>query len=204
MKRKMFSFIFALSLVMTLFSTAAATRRISFHSIYQVPGKGYVALFDIKGEWQQDELRGFVSLPRNRQINMDCNFRDDGKVSCVIADGISQYAGRMMKLVVYGYPFDVVIPPDVKRSASFESIRHVSGKGYVAIFRIWGKWSKDDLWGFVVLPHNRQINMSCNFIDDDNKVSCTIADGISQWAKKTLKIVLYGYTFPVTIPGKMP
>lgn len=46
--------------------------------------------------------------------------------------------------------------------------------------------------------------MSRNFMDDDNRVSCTIADGISQWAKKTLKIVLYGYTFPVTIPGKMP
>lgn len=204
MKRKMFSVIFILSLVMTLFSTAAATRRISFNSIYQVQGKGYVAVFDIKGEWRQDELWGFVSLPRNRQIDMDCNFRDDGKVSCVIADGISQYASRSVKLVVYGYSFDVIVPPDVKRSASFESIRHVPGKGYVAIFRIWGKWSRDDLWGFVVLPHNRQINMNCNFIDDDNLVSCTIADGISQWAKKTLKIVLYGYTFPVTIPGKMP
>lgn len=204
MKRKMFSVIFILSLVMTLFSTAAATRRISFHSIYHTPGKGYVALFDIKGEWQQDELWGFVSLPRNRQINMDCNFRDDGKVSCVIADGISQYASRAVKLVVYGYPFDVVIPPATRRNASFESIRHVQGKGYVAIFRIWGRWSQNELWGFVVLPRDRQINMDCNFIDDDSKVSCVIADGISQWSKKTLKIVLYGYTFPVTIPGKTP
>lgn len=204
MKRKMFSVIFILSLVMTLFSTAAATRKISFDSIKQVPGKGYVALFDIKGEWRQDELWGFVSLPHNRQINMNCNFRDDGKVMCNIADGISQYAGRMVKLVVYGYPFDVVIPPDVRRAVSFESIRHVSGKGYVALFRVWGQWSKDDLWGFIVLPHNRQINMNCNFIDDDNLVSCNIADGISQWYKKTVKIVLYGYAFPVTIPGKAP
>jgi hypothetical protein len=204
MKRKMFTVIFILSLVMTLFSTAAANRGISFDAIYQVPGKGYVATFDVRGEWQQDELWGFVSLPHNRQIDMNCNFRDDGKVACNIADGISQYASRMVKLVVYGYPFDVVVPPDVRRGASFESIRHVQGKGYVAIFRIWGRWTKADLWGFVVLPHNRQINMSCNFIEDDSKVSCTIADGISQWAKKTLKIVLYGYTFPVTIPGKLP
>lgn len=202
MKRKIFSVLFILSLVMTLFSTAAAARQISFNSIYQVPGKGYVALFNVKGEWRQDELWGFVSLPRNRQIDMDCNFRDDGKVSCNIADGISKYAGRMVKLVVYGYSFDVIVPPEVKRSASFESIRHVSGKGYVALFRIWGKWSKDELWGFVVLPHNRQIDMDCNFTDNNNMVSCVIADGISQWSKKTLKIVLHGYTFPVTIPGK--
>lgn len=203
MKRKVFTMFFVLSLIMTMFSTAAAKRSISFESIYQVPGKGYVAIFNVRGEWRQDELWGFVVLPHNRQINMDCNFRDDGKVSCNIADGISKYAGRMLKLVVYGYSFDVVIPPDVKRSASFESIRHVAGKGYVAVFKIWGQWHQDELWGFVVLPHNRQINMDCNFMDDSSKVSCVIADGISQWAKKTLKIVLYGYTFPVTIPEKI-
>lgn len=202
MKRKIFVAFFIISLVMTVFSTAAVKRGISFESIYQVPGKGYVAIFNLQGEWRDDELWGFVVLPHNRQIDMDCHFRDDGKVSCNIADGISKYATRMVKLVVYGYSFDVVIPPEVRRGASFESIRHVPGKGYVAIFRIWGQWTKDELWGFVVLPHNRQIDMSCNFMDNTSQVSCTIADGISQWAKKTLKLVLYGYTFPVTIPGK--
>jgi len=202
MKRKMFSVFFILSLVMTLFSTAATKRGISFESIYQVPGKGYVAIFSVRGEWTDDELWGFVVLPHNRQINMDCNFRDDGKVSCVIAGGIGQYAGRMVKLVVYGYPFDVVIPPDVRRGVSFESIRHVPGKGYVALFNVRGNWTKDELWGFVVLPHNQQINMDCNF-RDDGKVSCVIAGKISQYQNRTLKVVLYGYPFPVTIPGKL-
>jgi len=180
MKRKVFTMFFVLSLIMTMFSTAAAKRSISFESIYQVPGKGYVAIFNVRGEWRQDELWGFVVLPHNRQINMDCNFRDDGKVSCNIADGISKYAGRMVKLVVYGYPFEVVIPPDVQRGASFESIRYVPNKGYVALFSVQGNWSQDELWGFVVLPRNQQINMDCNF-RDDGKVACVIAGGISQY-----------------------
>lgn len=52
---------------------------------------------------------------------MNCNFRDDDKVSCNIADGISQYAGRMVKLVVYGYPFDVVVPPPMSGAAPLSS-----------------------------------------------------------------------------------
>ena len=111
MKQKMLVVIVILTLVTMLFSTAAAPRGLTFHSIRHVPGKGYVALFDPQGKWRQDELWGFVSLSHNRQIDMDCNFRDDGKISCVIADGISQFAGKEMTLVVYGFPFTATIPP---------------------------------------------------------------------------------------------
>jgi len=203
MKQKVLVMIVVLAIVTAVFSTAAAPRGLAFHSIRQVPGKGYVALFDPQGKWRQDELWGFVSLPHNRQIDMDCNFKDDGKISCVIAGGISQYAGRLVKLVVYGYPFQVVIPPTNDLSLAFVSIDHVPGKGYVALFHPSGRWSTDMLWGFVVLPHNGQINMDCNF-KDDGKISCVIADGIGEFTGRTLTLVVYGYPFSVEIPPRTP
>ncbi|PWH17487.1 MAG: hypothetical protein DDG60_01875 [Anaerolineae bacterium] len=204
MNRKILSLLFVLSLVMTLFSTAANTRKISFVVLYEVTGKGYVALFDVKGDWREDELWGFVSLPRNRQINMDCGFRDDGKVSCVIPGNISRYAGRMVKLVVYGYAFDVVVPPEAKKMPILQSFGYIGGKGYVAKFKLMGKWHGDEIWGFVVPDDDHQLKMDCKFNETDKEAVCVVDGKISQWTKKTVKLVFYGYTFPVRVPGKTP
>lgn len=165
-------------------------------------GKGYVALFDVKGNWREDELWGFVSLPRNRQLNMDCNFRDDGRVSCVIPGSISRYAGRMVKVVVYGYAFDVIVPPEAKKRPVFQSLGHMPGKGYVAKFKLTGKWHSDEIWGFVVLPNEKQLNMDCKFNEDDREAVCVISGSLEQWNQKTVKLVFYGYVFPATVPGK--
>lgn len=201
MKQKMLVVIVMLAIVTTLFSTAAAPRGLTFESIRQVSGKGYVAVFNPQGKWSQDDLWGFVVLSHNRQINMDCNFLDNGKISCVIANGISQFAGRQLKLVVYGYTFPVIIPPYAERSLSFESLDYYPNKGYVALFNPYGVWKKDDLWGFVVLPHNGQIDMDCHF-RDDGKIACVIAGGISQYVGKQLTLVVFGYSFPATIPPR--
>lgn len=201
MKRKTFVLIIVLSLVMMLFSTAANKRGISFSSIRHVPGKGYVALFNLQGDWRQDELWGFVSLPRNRQVSMDCNFRDDGKASCVIAEGISQYEGRPVKLVVYGYPFLVTMPAKSSREIKFESISYTPGKGFVALFDIKGSWTSADLWGFVMLPNDQQIDMDCRF-REEGKVGCVITSGLSQYSGKWVKLVVYGYPFDAKVPAK--
>jgi hypothetical protein len=112
MKRNMLVVILVLSIVATLFSTAAVPKGITFDSFAYVPHKGFVALFNLHGDgWRQDDLWGFVLLPHNRQIDMDCNFKDSTTVSCVVADGIHQFDGRNVKLVLYGYAFTVVVPP---------------------------------------------------------------------------------------------
>ena len=206
MKKKMFSIIVVLSLVTMIFSTAAAPRSLEFDSFIHVNGKGYVALFNPHGEWSQDELWGFVSLPHNRQIDMDCKFRDDGKIMCTIADGISQYSSRYVKLTVYGYTFSVVVPNRdtyiaYHRGLSLESFAHIPGKGYTAIFKPQGTWRQTELWGFVTLPNESQISMDCKFNDDRNIV-CTIADGISQFQDRYVTLVMYGYPFTVAVPKK--
>lgn len=110
MKKKILVLLVVLTITTMLFSTAAVPRSISFESFRHVPGKGYVVVFDTKGQWRSSELWGFVTLSHRRQIDMDCNFLDDTKVSCVVANGIHQYEGRNVKVVLYGYAFPVTVP----------------------------------------------------------------------------------------------
>lgn len=111
MKKSMPTIIAVVSILMMLFSTAAAAvpRGISLDTFSYIPGKGFVGVFDIKGEWKSSELWGFVTT-RHDQLDLDCHFRDDGKVSCVASGGVAQYQGRIVKLVVYGYAFPAMVP----------------------------------------------------------------------------------------------
>ncbi len=110
MKRSMMITIVVISILAMLFSVAAVPKGITLDSFAHIPGKGYVAVFNIKGEWKSSELWGFVVASRHRQLDMDCHFRDDNKVSCVAYGGIADFEGRVVKLVVYGYAFSVTVP----------------------------------------------------------------------------------------------
>jgi hypothetical protein len=110
MKKSVLVTIVIISILTMLFSVAAVPRGISLDSFRHVPGKGYVALFDLQGKWKPSEFWGFVTT-RHRQLGMDCHLRDDGKLSCVAYDGIAEYQGRTVKLVVYGYAIPVTVPP---------------------------------------------------------------------------------------------
>ncbi len=111
MKKSMLIAVTVISILMMLFSTAAAPapRSITLDSFIYIPGKGFVGIFNIKGEWKSGDIWGFVTT-RHDQLELDCNFRDDGKVSCVASGGIAQYQGKIVKLVVYGYAFDALVP----------------------------------------------------------------------------------------------
>jgi hypothetical protein len=111
MKRSLMVTIVVISVLTMLFSVAAVPRAVSLDSFSHIPGKGYVAVFNVKGEWKSSDLWGFVVASRHRQIEMDCHFRDDNKISCVVYGGIAEFQGRLVKLVVYGYAFGVVVPP---------------------------------------------------------------------------------------------
>ncbi len=102
MKRSMMITIVVISILAMLFSVAAVPKGITLDSFAHIPGKGYVAVFNIKGEWKSSELWGFVVASRHRQLDMDCHFRDDNKVSCVAYGGIADFEGRVVKLVVLG------------------------------------------------------------------------------------------------------
>jgi hypothetical protein len=111
MKKSIMVAIVIVSILTMLFSVAAVPRGISLDSFANIPGKGYVAVFNLKGEWRSSEIWGFVTASRHRQLGMDCHFRDDGKLSCVAYGGIAEFEGRLVKLVVYGYAFPVTVPP---------------------------------------------------------------------------------------------
>ena len=111
MKKSVLYTIVVISILTTMFSVAAAPRGISLDWFAHVPGKGYVAVFDLKGEWKSGDFWGFVTASRHRQLGMDSHLRDDDKLSCVAYGGIADFEGRLVKLVVYGYAFPVIVPP---------------------------------------------------------------------------------------------
>lgn len=113
MKKSLMVTIVVISILTMLFSVAAVPKSVSLDSFAHVAGKGYVAVFNVKGEWRSSELWGFVVASRHRQLEMDCHFRDDNKVSCVVYGGIAEFDGRPVKLVMYGYAFDVIVPPQM-------------------------------------------------------------------------------------------
>ena len=73
-------------------------------------GTGIVLLFETSGLTQKDLKNASVSAHSN-EYEMSCNFKDDSSVvRCVIAGGLTQYAGESFSGTLAGFRFWGEIP----------------------------------------------------------------------------------------------
>jgi hypothetical protein len=109
--------------------------------------------------------------------------------------------GLLVVIVVLSLVSMLFSTAAVPRSLTLDSFAYQPHKGYVAIFKTQGHWRPSELWAFVYTGHHQQLGMDCNS-RGDGKVSCTVFGGIAQYAHRQVKLVVYGYAFPVTVPPR--
>ncbi|MCS6995232.1 MAG: hypothetical protein NZP74_15555 [Anaerolineales bacterium] len=88
-------------------AAAAGEKSIKIFSAHFIPGKGTVFVFDVKGNF--DSFGGSVTVA-GKTYPLHCNFRDDGKLSCVASDG-GKSIGKTVFGSVNGFSFTTKVAP---------------------------------------------------------------------------------------------
>jgi hypothetical protein len=113
MKRNRF-----LTTILTIFVTLFAVispalakegRSIKFLGVNYWGGKGVVFKFEISGDFNPSELRGYARIG-DHEFGLDCSLNDENILTCVAGDGIGNYVGQTATVVINGQAFYVRIP----------------------------------------------------------------------------------------------
>lgn len=97
---------------------AAAEKTASLDGLSFVPGKGWAVVFSITGKWRQGDLRGNTMSVGGKSIDLYCNFRDAGHISCTM-ESLALYIGQNATIYFGGQTFSDIVPA-----------RHDNGTGF--------------------------------------------------------------------------